>query len=117
MINGCCIEMLGWDAPKAQAKTDAIYDTLTKIFVMAQQEKIPTYQAADRLAENMLGKSKPGNQAESALLLLRLFLDIQQLIDFRDYVAFRIFDQYLKLRFHFWLGVSRSADFRDLLFC
>jgi leucine dehydrogenase len=59
VINGCCIEMLGWDAPKAQAKTDAIYDTLTKIFAMAQQEKIPTYQAADRLAENILGQAKP----------------------------------------------------------
>jgi leucine dehydrogenase len=59
VINGCCIEMLGWDVPKAQAKTDAIYDTLTKIFAMAQQEKIPTYQAADRLAENILGKAKP----------------------------------------------------------
>jgi leucine dehydrogenase len=51
VINGCCREMLGWDVPKTLAKTDAIYDTLLKIFSLADQEKIPTYQAADRLAE------------------------------------------------------------------
>src|SRR5579864_3025631 len=51
VINGCCREMLGWDVPKTLAKTDAIYDTLLTIFAMAEREKIPTYQAADRLAE------------------------------------------------------------------
>ena len=51
VINGCCREMLGWDIPKTLAKTDAIYDTLLKIFAMAERENIPTYQAADRLAE------------------------------------------------------------------
>ena len=51
VINGCCREMLGWDVPKTLAKTDAIYDTLLKIFAVAEREMIPTYQAADRLAE------------------------------------------------------------------
>ena len=51
VINGCCREMLGWDVEKTLAKTDAIYDTLLKIFALAEREKIPTYQAADRLAE------------------------------------------------------------------
>jgi leucine dehydrogenase len=51
VINGCCREMLGWDVPETLAKTDAIYDTLLTIFAMAEREKIPTYQAADRLAE------------------------------------------------------------------
>jgi len=51
VINGCCREMLGWDVPKTLAKTDAIYDTLLNIFAMADRERIPTYQAADRLAE------------------------------------------------------------------
>jgi leucine dehydrogenase len=50
--------MLGWDVPKTLAKTDAIFDTLTKIFMIAQQQKVPTYQAADRLAENILQKAK-----------------------------------------------------------
>jgi leucine dehydrogenase len=51
VINGCCREMLGWDVPKTLAKTDAIYDTLLTIFAMAEKERIPTHQAADRLAE------------------------------------------------------------------
>ncbi len=51
VINGCCREMLGWDVPRTLAKTDAIYDTLLRIFVMAEKENIPTYKAADRLAE------------------------------------------------------------------
>ncbi|HEX4602737.1 MAG TPA: Glu/Leu/Phe/Val dehydrogenase [Candidatus Angelobacter sp.] len=53
VINGCCIEMLGWDVPRTLAKTDAIYDTLLKIFAMAERERIPTYLAADRLAEEL----------------------------------------------------------------
>jgi leucine dehydrogenase len=57
VINGCCREMLGWDIDKTLAKTDAIYDTLLTIFAIADREKIPTYQAADRLAEErFMGK-------------------------------------------------------------
>jgi leucine dehydrogenase len=52
VINGCCREMLGWDVEKTLAKTDAIYDTLLAIFTLAAREQIPTYQAADRLAED-----------------------------------------------------------------
>jgi len=51
VINGCCREMLGWEVAPTLEKTDAIYDTLLRIFELARQEKIPTYQAADRLAE------------------------------------------------------------------
>jgi leucine dehydrogenase len=51
VINGCCRELLGWDVESTVAKTDAIYDTLLRIFEMANREKVPTYQAADRLAE------------------------------------------------------------------
>jgi len=58
VINGCCREMLGWDVPKTLAKTDAIYDTLLKIFALAGQEKIPTYLAADRLAEERWQKQR-----------------------------------------------------------
>ena len=57
VINGCCREMLGWDVPKTLAKTDAIYDTILTIFAMAEREKIPTYQAADRLAEERFMKN------------------------------------------------------------
>src|ERR1051325_8957317 len=51
VINGCSRELMGWDVAKTLAKTDAIYDTLINIFAMAERENIPTYQAADRLAE------------------------------------------------------------------
>ncbi len=58
VINGCCREMLGWDVPRTLAKTDAIYDTLLAIFNIARQEKIATYQAADRLAEERFAHRK-----------------------------------------------------------
>jgi leucine dehydrogenase len=59
VINGCCIEMLGWNVEKTRAKVDAIYDTLTNIFKIAKEEKIPTNKAADRLAEKRFGKLQP----------------------------------------------------------
>jgi len=54
VINGACRELLGWGTPETLAKTDAIYDTLLRIFAMAEREKIPSYQAADKLAEERL---------------------------------------------------------------
>jgi leucine dehydrogenase len=58
VINGGCRELLGWGIPETLAKTDAIYDTLLKIFALAEREKIPTYQAADRLAEERWRRGK-----------------------------------------------------------
>jgi leucine dehydrogenase len=54
VINGCCREMLGWDEATTNAKIDAIYDTILNILSVAEREHIPTYQAADRLAEERL---------------------------------------------------------------
>lgn len=54
MINGCR-ELLGWEASESAAKLDEIYDTLLDIFRTAEAEDIPTYKAADRLAERRLG--------------------------------------------------------------
>jgi leucine dehydrogenase len=54
MISGCR-ELLGWEAPQSAAKVEEIYDTLLGIFRMAEAEGIPTYKAADRLAEKRLG--------------------------------------------------------------
>jgi leucine dehydrogenase len=54
VINGCCREMLGWDEAYTLAKVDAVYETLLNIFEIAAREKVPTYQAADRLAEERL---------------------------------------------------------------
>lgn len=53
IINGCR-ELLGWDAETSLRKVDAIYDTVEDIFRMAKAERIPSYQAADRLAEKRL---------------------------------------------------------------
>ena len=50
VINGCR-DLLGWDAAQAAAKVDDIYDTVVNIFEIAAAEGIPTYKAADRLAE------------------------------------------------------------------
>ena len=54
IINGCR-ELLGWQAEDSAAKVDEIYDTVLDIFKTAESEGIPTYQAADRLAEKRLG--------------------------------------------------------------
>ncbi len=55
IINGCCIEMMGWEAERTAQKLEAIYDTMLKIFEIAAREHVPTYQAADHLAEQRLG--------------------------------------------------------------
>jgi leucine dehydrogenase len=47
-------ELAGWDAQRALRKADEIYDTVLGVFEIATTEKIPTYQAADRLAERRL---------------------------------------------------------------
>lgn len=53
VINGCR-DLLGWDAAQAATKVDEIYNTILNIFELAAAEGIPTYQAADRLAEQRL---------------------------------------------------------------
>jgi leucine dehydrogenase len=53
VINGCR-ELLGWEASQSAAKVDEIYDTVLDIFRTAEAEGIPTYKAADRLAERRL---------------------------------------------------------------
>lgn len=56
VINGCCREMLGWDEARTNAKIDAIYQTILRIFEIAGTQRIPTYQAADHLADERLGE-------------------------------------------------------------
>lgn len=57
MISGCR-ELLGWEASQSAAKADEIYDTVLNIFRMAEAEGIPTYKAADRLAEERLANGE-----------------------------------------------------------
>ena len=47
-------EIAGWDPQRALRKADEIYATTLGVFELAKSEKIPTYRAADRLAERRL---------------------------------------------------------------
>ena len=51
-------EVAGWDAQKALDKADDIYDTVLKVFELAEKMNIPKYEAADRLAEQRLAEAK-----------------------------------------------------------
>jgi leucine dehydrogenase len=44
-------ELAGWDAQRSLRKADEIYDTLLGVFAIAKADQVPTYVAADRLAE------------------------------------------------------------------
>jgi leucine dehydrogenase len=47
-------EVSGWDAQRALDKADDIYDTILKVYELAKEAGIPTYKAADRLAEQRI---------------------------------------------------------------
>lgn len=65
VINGCR-DLLGWEIAQAEAKVDQIYDTILKIFERAATEGIPTYVAADRLAERYLVSANVNYEPTSA---------------------------------------------------
>jgi leucine dehydrogenase len=47
-------ELHGWAPERARAKAGEIYDTLLRVFEIAREEGIPSYRAADRLAEQRI---------------------------------------------------------------
>lgn len=47
-------ELEGWSAERAQRKAAEIYDTMIRVFELAKEERLPTYKAADRLAEKRI---------------------------------------------------------------
>jgi leucine dehydrogenase len=47
-------ELAGWTSQRALRKADEIYETMLSLFEIAREQKIPTYVAADRLAERRL---------------------------------------------------------------
>ena len=47
-------ELHRWPVERAKKKAGEIYETLLRIFDMAKRDKIPTYQAADRLAQQRI---------------------------------------------------------------
>jgi len=47
-------ELAGWTPARSFRKADEIYDTVRKVFEIARTDTIPTYLAADRLAEQRI---------------------------------------------------------------
>jgi leucine dehydrogenase len=47
-------ELAGWSSARAFRKADEIYETVLKVFKIATTDKVPTYVAADRLAEQRI---------------------------------------------------------------
>ena len=47
-------ELHHWPEERSKKKAGEIYDTLTRIFEIARRDGIPTFQAADRLAEQRI---------------------------------------------------------------
>jgi leucine dehydrogenase len=47
-------EIHGWTAERSKKKAGEIYDTLLRVYDLAAEKKIPSYLAADRLAEGRL---------------------------------------------------------------
>jgi len=47
-------ELEGWSLERAKHRAGAIYDTLLRVFEIALEEGIPSYRAADRLAEQRI---------------------------------------------------------------
>lgn len=55
---GCELLPGGYNEAQALKRIDTIYDALKQVFAISQKENIPTYQAADRVAEQILSKKK-----------------------------------------------------------
>ncbi len=47
-------ELNGWTMERARNKAGEIYDTILRVFEIAEEEGIPSYHAADRLAEQRI---------------------------------------------------------------
>ncbi len=50
-VNG---ELEGWGADRSLRKAGEIYDTMLRVYELAKAERLPTYLAADRLAEQRI---------------------------------------------------------------
>ncbi|PTM58559.1 Leu/Phe/Val dehydrogenase [Desmospora activa] len=47
-------ELLGYNRERAMKKVEGIYDTILRVFEIAKRDSIPSYQAADRMAEERI---------------------------------------------------------------
>ncbi|KPD01189.1 Leucine dehydrogenase [Geobacillus sp. BCO2] len=47
-------ELYGYNRERAMKKIEQIYDNIEKVFAIAKRDNIPTYVAADRMAEERI---------------------------------------------------------------
>jgi leucine dehydrogenase len=50
-------EVEGWSLERSHLKASEIYDTIVHIIALAKEQDIPTYRAADRLAEQRIAEA------------------------------------------------------------
>jgi leucine dehydrogenase len=55
-------ELQGWEHERAKRKAGEIYQAISSVFAIAKRDKIPTYLAADRLAEERIAAVAQLNQ-------------------------------------------------------
>jgi len=56
-------EVAGWSLERSHQKASEIYDTIMGVLEIARDESIPTYRAADRLAQRRLNEAKAARMA------------------------------------------------------
>ena len=61
VINGAGVmnvyeEIKGYDEKRAMARAAGVYDNVKKVFEIAKRDGIPSYKAADRMAEERIEK-------------------------------------------------------------
>lgn len=51
-------ELYGYNNERAMKRVETIYDSITRIFAIAKRDGIPSYQAADRMAEERIDRMR-----------------------------------------------------------
>jgi leucine dehydrogenase len=51
-------ELYGYNRERAMKRVEGIYDNISKVIEIAKRDKIPTYKAADRMAEERIEKMR-----------------------------------------------------------
>jgi len=59
-IINCALEIAegGWSKERAEILVDKVYDNVTMVLEVAEEKKIPTYQAADEYAQSIIAAAK-----------------------------------------------------------
>jgi leucine dehydrogenase len=51
-------ELLGYNRERALKKVETVYDTIERVIEIAKRDQIPTYKAADRMAEERIARMR-----------------------------------------------------------